>query len=200
MSDYRLVHDVLQQIDDDLIDEAMYAKKQVFSWRKFSSAAAIIIVCVFFSVGVAAAISPSFREGLLEPLQLKNSIELPKVEEQGEYQCYVSSSNAEKELMISLTEAEIEYVLDMIRESESEVMSEKNGNMEYADKTEIAIRLTTEYDNHEYTYVLAVAEENILTYSIEKISVLSGKVTEKNYVIYSKELYKLIMEKTIGGD
>lgn len=194
MSEYKMVHDILQRIDDDLIDEAVNAKRAHFPIRKFATVAAAILICVFLSVGVAAAISPTFREELIEQFQSKS----PEVMEENMYHCHVTYPETEKQLEISLTEEEIEKVLDIIRNSESEIMSVENGNMEYAEKGGISICLTVLNDNDEFTYTLVVAEENILTYSIEKKSLDSGNETEKNYVIYSKELYDLVMEKTGG--
>lgn len=195
MSEYKMVHDILQRIDDDLIDEAVNAKRAHFPIRKFATAAAAILICVFLSVGAAAAISPTFREELKEQFQSK----FPEVMEENMYNCHVTYPETEKQMEISLTEEEIEKVLDIIRNSESEIMSPENGNMEYAERVRISICLTVLNNNDEFTYTLAVAEENILTYSIEKKSLDSGNETEKNYVIYSKELYDLVMEK-IGGE
>lgn len=205
MSEYKKVHDILQRIDDDLIDEAVSAKRTHFPIRKLVAAAAGILVCVFLSVGAAAAISPTFGEWMMEQFQSKQltlieAFSNEKQKEDNGYECFVTYSATGEQRVISLTEEEIEKVLEMIKHSESEVMSSENGNMKYAEKAEISIELTVQSDDYEFTYTLAVAEENILTYSIEKKSLDSGDVTEKHYVIYSGELYDMVMEKTKGGE
>lgn len=201
MSEYKMVHDILQRIDDDLIEEAVSAKRTYYPIRRFVKAAAVILICAFLSVGVAAAISPDFREWMMEvqgeQLTLKEAF--PEALEAEAYRCHVTYPGSEEVKEISLTEEEIEEVLDMIRNSESEVMSSDNGNMEYADKVGISIRLVADSKQYTYTYTLTVSEEDILTYSIEKKSLDSGDKTEKRYVIYSRELYDLVMDKTMGG-
>lgn len=137
-------------------------------------------------------------EGISNDKQVGYLLEFPELMEENVYRCHVTYPEREKLQEISLTEEEIAQVLAIIVNSESEIMSSENENMKYGEKEAFSINLTVKNEAYEFVYRLAVSEEDILTYSIEKKSLNSGKVTEKNYVIYSEELYNLVMEKTGG--
>lgn len=71
MLDHRAIHNLMQQIDDEWIEKALYSGRKKTPLQRFAVVAAVLLICIVISTSVAAAISlvsPTFRQWLMEQL------------------------------------------------------------------------------------------------------------------------------------